>query len=57
MKKIFFLLFLTPLISQELMINSFNNNLDYDENYWGLIIDRLLYLAILQKNSKSAAIL
>lgn len=36
MKKIFFLLFLTPLISQELMINSFNNDLDYDENYWVL---------------------
>ena len=33
-KHIIFLLFLVPLISQDLIINSFDSNSDFDNDYW-----------------------
>ena len=36
MKKILFLLFIAPTLSQELMINSFDSESNFDETYWEL---------------------
>ena len=33
-KYIIFLLFIVPAISQDLIINSFDNSSDFDEDYW-----------------------
>ena len=34
MKKLLFVFFIFPIVSQELMINSFDSQSDFDEDYW-----------------------
>ena len=35
-KILFLLLFIAPILSQELMINSFDNETDFNDDYWQL---------------------
>ena len=34
MRKLLFILLIFPIIAQELMINSFDSDEDFDEDYW-----------------------